>query len=221
VHKDVFTHCDENQQTNCQWYFHRTGKSYKGGTYKGLDITFGAANKGFGGILIRALKDLSTGAYIEGSCTCADKILSCAKASDIPSLVNMPSFNLDITKKGILCVKPAHKDIKKLTLYSSARVGLTLNKDDGDRPFYIMKPYRFMTYPQNVDKGKILLFLGLHHSGKDIDDIIKITGCKKATVTKYFDTYDAAKGSDKDTSKFQKKKKFNNDDLCKMYALVG
>lgn len=41
THEDVFTHCDEQQQSLGNWYFHRTGDSFKNGTYKGLDITFG------------------------------------------------------------------------------------------------------------------------------------------------------------------------------------
>jgi len=38
---DPFTHKDPLQQTCGQWYFHKIGAQYKGGTYKGLDLTFG------------------------------------------------------------------------------------------------------------------------------------------------------------------------------------
>lgn len=64
-HHDTFTHCDPLQQTTyarhdsqqwrevhrrcadvvtycrANWYFHKSGATYKGGSYKGLDITFG------------------------------------------------------------------------------------------------------------------------------------------------------------------------------------
>lgn len=40
AHFDSFTHADEQQKKNGQWYFHKMGKGYKGGSYKGLDITF-------------------------------------------------------------------------------------------------------------------------------------------------------------------------------------
>jgi len=96
-------------------------------------------------------------------------------------------------------VKPAHTDMKKLPLYSSARVGLTLNKTDGERTYYIMKPYRFMSFPKNVEKGKILLFLALYKNGKNSDEILTITGCRKATAEKYFETFDASKTADKDS----------------------
>ena len=40
-HNDNYTHKSIEQADPCQWYFHKTGSSYKGGTYKGLDITKG------------------------------------------------------------------------------------------------------------------------------------------------------------------------------------
>lgn len=30
-HADPFTHCTKIQENNCEWYFHRTGDSYRGG----------------------------------------------------------------------------------------------------------------------------------------------------------------------------------------------
>jgi hypothetical protein len=50
-HPDIFTHSHEDQLSRDQWYFHKTGSGYKGGTYKGLDLTF---EEGYGGILLRA-----------------------------------------------------------------------------------------------------------------------------------------------------------------------
>lgn len=42
-HPDVFTHSCKDQQTCGEWYFHKMNGTYKGGSYKGLDITFGKA----------------------------------------------------------------------------------------------------------------------------------------------------------------------------------
>lgn len=56
IHPDNYTHKDENQKRNGEWYFHRqNGKSYKGGTYKGLDISCGNENN-YGGILLRSIE---------------------------------------------------------------------------------------------------------------------------------------------------------------------
>lgn len=62
-----------------QWYFHKFGKSYKSGTYKGLDITFGKGSIAHGGILIRAISQLDpppVNEFIEGPCNCVNKILA-------------------------------------------------------------------------------------------------------------------------------------------------
>jgi len=41
-HNDIFTHCNKDQLSCGEWYFHKQKEGYKGGSYKGLDITFGA-----------------------------------------------------------------------------------------------------------------------------------------------------------------------------------
>ena len=56
------------------------GKGYRGGSYKGLNLTFGKGDKGDGGILIRALSkiDEETGNpadFTEGPSKSVDKIL--------------------------------------------------------------------------------------------------------------------------------------------------
>ncbi|KAJ1563349.1 hypothetical protein HK096_001335, partial [Nowakowskiella sp. JEL0078] len=80
-HQDPFCHCKEEQKQNTCWYFHRQGRamdSFKGGTRKGLDITFGhplsvdnptdLKREQFGGFLIRSIQN-SQGKIIEGPST--------------------------------------------------------------------------------------------------------------------------------------------------------
>src|SRR5689334_18097007 len=55
AHVDPFTHGQPIQRQIGAWYFHRSGERYRGGTYKGLDITFGSS-EAFGGILIRGVE---------------------------------------------------------------------------------------------------------------------------------------------------------------------
>ena len=66
-HEDTFTHCDPIQgKTNGKWYMHRMSAekpmSFKAGTYKGVDISFGATagEERFGGILLRAMLNIET-----------------------------------------------------------------------------------------------------------------------------------------------------------------
>lgn len=79
-HKDTFTHGDPIQATNGKWYMHRmTAKnpmSFKGGTYKGMDLTFGKPGQIYGGILIRSIMNIKTRTHIEGPCNCLDAILN-------------------------------------------------------------------------------------------------------------------------------------------------
>ncbi|KXS19038.1 hypothetical protein M427DRAFT_181607 [Gonapodya prolifera JEL478] len=81
-HPDPFSHRHPDQRSRGRWYFHKLGGSYRGGTWKGLDITFGGrqgstesgsdgsdgaggtkeedGNDTFGGLLIRALEPYGT-----------------------------------------------------------------------------------------------------------------------------------------------------------------
>src|SRR4051812_13847249 len=63
-HLDVFTHKDPIQKGNGLWYFHRTRGVYRGGSFKGIDLTFGGPDA-FGGILIRGI-ETSDGTLIDG-----------------------------------------------------------------------------------------------------------------------------------------------------------
>ena len=65
-HPDTFTHGDEMQSILGNWYFHRAGKSYKSGSYKGLDLSFGQGDNSHGGILIRSIQSLEDGSITEG-----------------------------------------------------------------------------------------------------------------------------------------------------------
>ena len=51
-HPDPFTHGDALQLETGRWYFHRTAGVYRGGSFKGLDLTFGSGGA-YGGVLIR------------------------------------------------------------------------------------------------------------------------------------------------------------------------
>ncbi|CAG8484578.1 hypothetical protein C2G38_2166252 [Gigaspora rosea] len=76
-HFDPFSHGHEHQQTCGEWYFHHVGRlGYRGGSRKGIDITFGSKNRNiYGGILIRAIRDDKTNQVIEGPSLVVDKIL--------------------------------------------------------------------------------------------------------------------------------------------------
>ena len=90
-HEDTFTHGDPIQGTNGKWYFHRMNpknpSSFKAGTYKGMDLSFGSKENGvFGGILIRAIMNLKTKEYIEGPCNTVTTLLKCFGVSEFKDM---------------------------------------------------------------------------------------------------------------------------------------
>jgi len=104
IHNDPFTHKDVIQQSRARWYFHKTGSNYKGGSYKGLDITIGNSEKEVGGILIRTIEEVESGKVVCGPSLTVDHIISSCKAKDIKDLVDN-SFKGDISveyKEGAL-----------------------------------------------------------------------------------------------------------------------
>ena len=86
-HPDPFTHRHELQHSWLRWYFHRVGRGYRGGNYKGLDVTIGGTPAGaFGGVLIRALRDSATGTRVTGPSNSVAALLAatdCAKPSEL------------------------------------------------------------------------------------------------------------------------------------------
>jgi hypothetical protein len=178
-HKDPFSHQHPYQLNRSSWYFHRStaklDSNYKGGSYKGLDISIGdKTRKIHAGVLIRSFvklekKKLET---LEGPCKCVDFILKKNGVDSIDSLVTKKMKNkLSIEEnRDVLCVrlksdltedeqKALFPSNKYNVLYSGPRVGLTLKKTDhiADRRIFIMKPYRYYTAPSEMKKGKNLM----------------------------------------------------------------
>src|SRR5438552_2812252 len=63
-HSDVFTHGRPNNANELHWRFHKAKESekysFRGGTYKGLDIAYSTKTK-FYAILIRSIMHVKTG----------------------------------------------------------------------------------------------------------------------------------------------------------------
>jgi len=217
-HPDTFTHCDELQKTHGKWYFHKVGKGYKGGSYKGLDITF--ATRGYGGILIRAISDLSTGEYIEGPSMVVDRVLTLNRTKsgipEIAQLVEFDNFNLEVDVKGLLFLRPTTQ-LETASLCKSGRVGLVL-RTEGGVP-YCLKPYRYMNCPAKVRKGRQHLILELHHEGKEEGAIVKTTGATKASVAKYIASYEKSKASPKTAQQYFAQK-LKTDEFSEFYHVL-
>lgn len=179
-HPDIYTHCAPEQQSVGKWYFHKTGKSYKGGTFKGLDITFGRA--AHGGILIRTLiegaiigPDASIhragGTVIEGPCKCVDRLLAVSGHATVASMAQQVE-TLDVwTVNPTLYIRSTEKwyNTRLDMLYRSQRVGLNASKS----PLYAALPYRYITDPSIIKKSRKTIIAGLVKYYAMTDDAIR------------------------------------------------
>ena len=147
-HKDEYTHQDELQKTYGKWYFHRTKSgNYKGGTYKGVDLTFGNEDTYFG-VLIRSICSTDGGEFIEGPCRCVNTILElndCKNVGDyMEDRVNPPSARSTSNFHIKRCT-----GLEKYDIYSGPRIGLS-NK----YPEFKDRSYRYVIMYDKLKKDK-------------------------------------------------------------------
>jgi len=140
-HPDEYTHCSEEQKTNGFIYFHKyRNETYKSGTYKGMDITFGNGVDYFG-ILIRAVVRLDElPVVIDGPCKVVNEILRIFDCSDVKQFVakRPQPYNVYDSNSPIQIVDVG-TGILPSCIYSGARIGLS-----DKYPIYRDKKYRFV-----------------------------------------------------------------------------
>lgn len=212
IHQDPFSHCNPLQQSCGKWYFHKNGQSYRGGSYKGVDLTFGEENKGFGGILIRAVEDLTAQKLVEGPSLTVDHILSLC---DVPTIAEFVKMNgIDATNNGKFHIR-YDDTIAKRKVFKTPRVGLTLKKADEEHAKYVMKSYRYLTLPKQTKKGKIQLVLALYRQGSKVSEIAKLTGSTEGKIQSYIKAFEA--GKTKKVMDFAQQS-LDNEAICSLYG---
>ena len=193
-HTDPFVHQTPAQKGTASWCFHQRGGSYRGGTFKGLDISFGDKTL-FGGILIRSLIHPS-GTVVNGSSLVVDELM---RVTGFSSLRRMDeALPRRVTAEGPLQIIPAPQQQPQPKLLTSARVGLSLKKWGlhSDMFYFFDLPYRFLTHPRDILKGRSQVIVSAHERGYDNDSISDLTGSTKETVRKYISAYQAGKQKD-------------------------
>jgi len=192
-HRDPFTHGDPRQRAFGRWYFHRSGESYRGGTYKGLDLTFGTDDLA-AGVLVRSLaRDDGVERIVDGPCKVVDHLLAYNGAHAVAALdarigdrdLDDPASPLAVT----LC-----ELAREVTVHASPRVGLTLKRGDTPaRRRFLARDYRFLTEPARVRNGRPQLVVGLHRRGRSVAEIAALTGARAAVVEGYVRAYEAGR----------------------------
>jgi hypothetical protein len=140
-HVDPYVHCDILQKSNEKWYFHRINKSYKAGSFKGLDITFGG-NNSFGGILIRSIKFDNN--IINGPSLFVDYILKNTGCENIEKIDKILT-KFDIWDDKAPIYLNFTKENLKSNIIKTPRVGLNLKRafKNPKMKEFIMKNYRY------------------------------------------------------------------------------
>lgn len=169
-HLDPYPHKNSEQLKSKTWYFHKTGNSYREGTYKGLDISLGD-NKNYGGILIRSLKNMKTGEVVCGPCCCVDELLKVVKIDNVGKFVENCVGNNIFDGKLRLKLNTTKCSIPIL---SSIRIGLNLNKRNVDYNLqvdFLFKNYRYFINNIKLKKGKTQAILQMIKEKKKIEEI--------------------------------------------------
>lgn len=136
-----------------KFYFHRASKSpsakYKGGTYKGLDITFDYKGR-VGGVLIRSV--ISKGAFIEGPCKVVDFLLTESGSENIEDFIR--KFGCNASKFMAVSETPP-------PFISGPRFGLGWPKENEAKRRTFYEGWRFVSTDvfNQLKKGKPLLAL--------------------------------------------------------------
>eukprot|EP01100_Stratorugosa_tubuloviscum_P006625 TRINITY_DN2836_c0_g1_i1.p1 TRINITY_DN2836_c0_g1~~TRINITY_DN2836_c0_g1_i1.p1 ORF type:complete len:348 (-),score=164.58 TRINITY_DN2836_c0_g1_i1:45-1040(-) len=213
-HPDPFVHCDPKQKQMRNWYFHKSANSYRGGTFKGLDIAFSQKNA-FAGILIRAIKPLGE-KIVEGPSKSVDHILKLTGKPSVAALADNFNLIVDDQDNPIYirhCENAQENMFQKAQVYTSARVGLTLkNQSEKEKRIeYIGKNYRYFIEPESIKKGKHYIIAALHFAGKSASEIRTITKSTENSISQFIRACDS--GLNEDPKNFIRKE-LSPEDVC-------
>lgn len=183
AHADPFAHRAEVQLAPDRFYFHRAGAGYRGGSFKGVDLTCGALPDVYGGVLLRTAT--AGGEVVNGPSLLVDRLLAATGFDHVA--------DLDAAIAGRSMWDPSsplhlHRAAREpLPVYRTARVGLSLKRaaEHPTMPDYIDRPYRFLNAPRAIKKGRDLLVRALGAAGRDPAEIRALTGSPLPAIERW------------------------------------
>lgn len=167
-HLDEYVHQHPRQLSHSKWYFHRGNEnSYKNGTYKGLDLTFGKSDgeeKVYGGCLFRTIVDISSGKVIEGPSNTVTRLMMEYGSDSIKEFAE-ECEKRDVFSNNVLKLVKRKKS-EGCTIYTSRRVGLS-----DKYPLYRELQLRYISEPRLIKKNRGDIREGMKMMGVDPKDI--------------------------------------------------
>lgn len=152
-HPDLYVHSNPDQLLLNKFYFHKfKNGTYKSGTFKGLDLTFGDnESKTYFGILIRAVLNTQTDQLIEGPCNVVNHVLSQYGFGSVVELTERSVLSLHANIPNFILVRTDELDTEPM--FIGPRIGLSEKY-----PEYQHKCYRYVIYRNRTKKQKNKLF---------------------------------------------------------------
>jgi hypothetical protein len=193
-HPDPYVHRAALQQTSARWYFHREGRGYRGGSFKGIDLTFGPTTV-YGGALLRSMS-CPDGTVINGSSLCVDYLLQRTGASSVAAL-DAALGEHSVFEPGQIQLR-AEPCVTGPATWATARVGLSFQRLDRfpEMLDYFPRRYRFLNAPRDIKKGKPQVIVAMHEAGLTAPEISAHTGTPRSTVAAWLEAYDRGRADD-------------------------
>jgi hypothetical protein len=191
-HYDAFTHRNPLQKEPGRWCLHRSGKSLRNGSFKGLDLSFGH-DDAHAGILIRGL-ETDDGKLIDGPSLCVDHLLAVTGSASLGlldrSLAGSYAWDDASPLRLRTMARPEGRPIHR-----SGRIGLTLKRaqEIPDMQRFLCLPFRYLTEPRRIAKGRLNLILTLWAHGTSAGEIRALTGCSRNTLGRYLADFEAGR----------------------------
>jgi hypothetical protein len=190
-HADPFAHAHPIQRECSRWYFHRSDKAFRGGSFKGLDLALGDGDAAVG-VLLRAVV-LPTGEVIDGPSRLVDRLLHMTGATTVAKLdAQLPGAAAFDAAMPVHFRESADRGAEVL---ATARVGLSLRRAAAfpEMTRYVGSRYRFLTEPRRIGRGRPQLVSALHWDGMSGKEIRERTGIAAGVIDRYTTAFDAGR----------------------------
>jgi hypothetical protein len=215
-HHDPFAHGDPVQVHAGRWYFHKTAGAYRGGSFKGVDVTFGDGSAR-GGILIRGV-ERPDGTLVDGPSLLVDHVLRLCESDSVATLDRNIADRLAWDSSNPLHFEET--DPHGNGILACARVGLSLRRarPGSTMPAYLTRNYRFLTEPAAIAKGKPQMVMALHRLRRGPEEIREVTNVPARSIATYLAEYENGLRAGRFEDYFGKE--IGPRDLCRLHGMA-